>query len=152
MSMQKRTFLFVLLALLVWSLLASLTTGYYYYLYGDLLQKTQKPIIHVNIGVNYGNGTVKWFNQTVARAGDTLLDVTGLEVSLNYTVWPGSGAFLTSLDNVSNSYPYYWMWWTWTPFGWVQGQAAMDRFIVGDGETYYWYYEDTSIWPLPTPP
>lgn len=151
-SVKRRTFVFVVLALLVWALVASLIGATYYYAYTDLYQKTRKPIIYVSLGFNYGNGTVKWFNQTSARAGDTLLDVTGLKFSLNYTIWPSSGAFLDSLDNVKNSPPYYWMWWMWTSFGWVQGQAAMDRFIVGDGETYYWYYEDTSLFPMPTPP
>lgn len=141
MSARKRTFVFVTLALLVWSAVASLTAGYYYYQYNDLFNKTHKPIINVNLGINYGNGTTKWLNQTKSRAGDTLLDVTTLVASVNYTPWPGSGAWIDSIDGVENTKTKYWYWWMWTSFGWAEGQAAADRYIVGDGETYYWYYE-----------
>lgn len=141
MSIGKRTFFFVTLALLVWSVLASLIAGYYYYQYNDLFSKTHKPIIHVNLGINYGNGTTKWFNETKARAGDTFLDVTMLVATVNYTSTPGVGAWINSINNVANTLTKYWYWWLWTAFGWAEGQAAADRYIVGDNETYYWYYE-----------
>lgn len=151
--MKKRTYVFTTLALLVWGFLASMTAGYYYYLYNDLFSKTQKPIVHVNIGVNYGNDTpTKWFNETSVMAGDNLLNVTMLVAKVKYTVWPGSGIFVDSINNVNNSGSLYWMWWMHTTYGWSQGQVGCDRYIVGDKETYYWYYEDTSTWPPPPPP
>ena len=153
MAVKNRTFVSMSLALLVWGLLASLTAGYYYYLYNDLFNKTQRTIVHVNIGINYGNGTpTRWFNGTRVRAGDTLLNATMLVVKMKYKVWPGLGAFVDSIDNVSNSGSFYWLWWVYTAYGWSQGQVASDRYVVDDNETYYWYYEDTSKWPPPSPP
>jgi len=149
---SQRTLLFATLGLLVWGLLASLTAGYYYYSYNDLVNKIKKPVVHINLGINYGHSTpTKWFNETRVKAGDTLLNATMLVANVKYTVWPGSGAFVDSIDNVTNSGSYYWLWWMLTSYGWSQGQVASDRYIVGDNETYNWYYEDTSAWPPPSP-
>jgi len=152
LSVKKRTYVLTVLALLVWGILASLLAGYYYYSYVDALSKTQKPIITANIGINYGNGTVIWHNGTGVMSGKTLLNVTMLVAGVNYTLWPGVGAFVDSIDGLTNSGSYYWMWWMHTAFGWSEGQVACDRYIIGDNETYYWYYEDTSVQPLPSPP
>jgi hypothetical protein len=141
------------MGLLVWALLASLTAGYYYYSYNDLSNKIQKPVVNINIGINYGNATpTVWLNETRAKAGDTLLNATMLVAKVRYTVWLGSGAFVDSINNVTNSGSHYWLWWMHTAYGWYQGSIASDRYIVGDNETYFWYYEDTSIQPTPTPP
>ena len=151
--MKRRTSIILLLGALVWALLASLLAGYYYYSYNDVLSKTQKPIHYVNVGVNYANGTpVKWFNGTAVLAGETLLNATSRVAKVEYTVWAGSGAFVDSIDNLTNIGSYYWLWWMYTTYGWTQGQVASDRYIVGDDETYYWYYEDTSVWPPLSPP
>ena len=149
MPVRKRTFVFVVLALLVWSVVTTSFAGYYYSAYSDLRGKTHRSIIHVNIGINYGNGTIEWFNETEARAGDTLSDVTMLIA--NYTADP-SGAFVNSINGVSYSDSYYWIWWKWTTWGWSEGKVGADRYVVGDGEILYWYYEDIWISPLPKPP
>jgi len=142
------------LVVICWAIAATFTAGYYYYQYSDMLEKTRGTIIHVNLGINYGNGTpTLWFNGTEVKMGATLLDVTMLVSKVDYTVYPGMGALVNSINGVANSDPYYWMWWTWTTWGgWVEGPVAADRYVVEDGETLVWYYEDTSISPLPTPP
>lgn len=148
--MQRRTFIFVSLGLLVWALVASLVGAYYYSSYSDLLQKTGTPI-HVNLGINYGNGTVHWFNNTEARSGDTMLDVTKQVTEVNYTSYP-TGAFVTAIDNVEQTAAKSWIWWTWTEqFGWSLSSVGSDKYVLGDNETAYWYLVDTSTWP-PSPP
>lgn len=104
--------------------------------------------------MNYGDGRpTVWFNGTEAKMGTTLLDVTMLVVNVNYTMYPGMGAFVNSIEDIANSHPYYWMWWMWTTWGgWAEGPVACDRYVVGDNETLFWYYEDTSVSPLPKPP
>ncbi len=150
MSVKRRTFIFVVLAVLLWALVASLVSAYYYYSYNDLYQKTRKPIIHVNLGFNYGNGTVTWSNQTEARSGDTLLDLTTSLARVNYTAY-STGAYVNSIDGVENTMSTAWTWWTWTgQFGWNAGPIASDKYILGDGETAYWYF-GPSTYP-PTPP
>ncbi|MGQ9726498.1 MAG: hypothetical protein ACUVQL_05150 [Candidatus Bathycorpusculaceae bacterium] len=140
------------LTILCWAIAATFSTGYFYYQYADLVSRTKGTSIHVNLGINYGNGTVKWFNNTEVKMGITLLNLTEIVAKVNYTLWPGMGTFVDSIDNVENSPPYYWMWWVWTSYGWMEGPIACDKYLVSDGEALYWYYEDTSVSPLPTPP
>jgi len=149
--MGKRTFVFVVLALLVCLTVATSFAGYYHYMYNDLLKKTRTKTIHINLGINYGNGTTEWFNQTEARAGDTLLDITMLATTVNYTS-STSGATLNEINGRRNSGNYWWYWWMLTNWGWFEGPVACDKYIVGDGETLYWYYQDISIYPLQQPP
>jgi len=153
MAFLKNKWVLATLVILCWASVASLTAGYYYYQYNDVLAKTRGKMIHVNLGINYGDGPTVWFNGTEANTGTTLLDVTMLVATVNYTMYPGMGALVDSINDVVNSHPYYWMWWMWTTWGgWVEGPVACDRYVVGDDETLFWYYEDTSISPLPKPP
>jgi hypothetical protein len=147
LSAKRRTYLFIALPLIVWGLLASLIAGYYFALYTDLSAKTTKPILHVNIGLRNGNSTITWFNGTSARAGDSLLTVTLLITNVNYTEYPISGAFINSINGVANHGSLSWIWWTHTSFGWSLGQIASDKYIVSDGETCVWYFEDTTTYP-----
>jgi len=146
-SSTKRTYLFIALALLVWGSLASLVAGYYYIIYNDLSAKTQKPIIHVNIGIKNENAAINWFNGTSARSGDSLLTATLLVSNVNYNEYPISGALINSISNVAPHGSLFWMWWTHTTYGWSLGQIASDKYIMGDGEPCVWYFEDTSNYP-----
>ncbi|MEM2928286.1 MAG: DUF4430 domain-containing protein [Nitrososphaerota archaeon] len=151
MSFFKNKWAIATIVLALSTIIASSLSIYYYYQYSELLKKIQGTTIHVNLGINDGK-TTKWFNGTAIKSGSSLLDLTMLVANVNYTIYPGMGAFVNSINGVENSHPYYWMWWMWTSYGWMEGPIAADRYIVGDGETLFWYYEDTSISPLPTPP
>jgi hypothetical protein len=140
------------LALLVWGLLASLVAGYYYSLYNNLFTTTQKPIIHVNIGLKNGSANITWFNGTSARAGDSLLTVTELVATVNYS-GSGSSAFVNSINNVANHGSFDWMWWTYsTSYGWFEPPVGCGKYIVSDNETCVWYFQDTSSYPQLSPP
>jgi len=108
----------------------------------------------VNLGINYGDGKgTVWFNGTSAAASSTLLDATKRVATVAGTEYPGMGIFVTSINGVASSHPKYWIWWTWTSYeGWVSGPVACNRYVVADGETLLWYYENTSLIPLPKPP
>jgi hypothetical protein len=121
-------------------------------LYTDLYEKTRRPVIYSNLGLNYGNGTVTWFNQTEARGGDTLLDITEQLATVNYTT-SSSGAFTNSINNIDNTQTTFWIWWAWSDqFGWSQGPVASDKYVLGDNETILWYYQDITAWPYSSPP
>ena len=143
-----------MLAVLCWAIITSFTTVHYYYQYSDLTKRMHRATIYVNLGINYGDETpTTWFNRTEVTLGATLLDVTAKVATVNYTVYPGMGVLVTSINDVENSHPYYWMWWMWTEWGgWVEGPVAADRYVVANGETLFWYYENTSISPPPKPP
>ena len=143
--MTEKTFLvnkWILVALVVlcWALATSFMAGYFYYQYADLSSKVKGTINTANLGINYGNGSaIRWFNETKISAGSTLLDLTRLVVPVNST---GSlGAFINAIDNVSNSDNKYWLWWSYSSYGWTFGQVACDRYVVGENETVVWYLE-----------
>ena len=140
------------LGLLVWAIMASLVSAYYYYSYNDLYQKTRVATIHMNLGINYGNGTIQWYNQT-ARSGDTLLEAT-LQVSEVYYETSAYGAFVKAINGANQPATKSWIWWKWTQqSGWESGQVGCDAYILGDNETVYWYFEEVSPPTyVPSPP
>jgi hypothetical protein len=152
--MADKTFLmnkWILVAMVVlcWALSASFMAMYYYYEYGDLSSKMKGVIITANLGIDYGNGTRRWFNETRITAGSTLLNLTELVTSVNYS--EGSlGAYVNSIDGASNS-SKYWFWWTYSSSTWVLGPVGFDKYVVGDNETLFWYLEDSSTWPPSSP-
>jgi len=141
----------VALVILCWALTASLMAGYYYYQYSDLSSKVKEAVFTANLGINYGNGSaISWFNGTKISAGSTLLDFTKLVASANYTDSLG-GASINAIDGVPNFNPKYWLWWSYSSFGWTLGSVACNRYVVGENETLLWYLQDTSTYPPPSP-
>ncbi len=152
-----RKWVAVSVLLLIWAVSASMLAIYYRSELATLNQRlsasTEGEYVTVNLGIGVQGGDVTWYNGTRVKKGSTLLDVTAQVADVNYTVYPGMGAFVQAINGVVNSDPYYWMWWTWTNWGgWQEGPVAADRYVVADGETLFWYFEDTSQSPLPTPP
>jgi hypothetical protein len=149
-TLVSRWVLFALVAL-CWALAASFTASYYYYEYGDLSSKVKQTMITANLGVNYGNGSeTQWYNGTRINAGSTLLDLTKLVASVNYTS-SLSGSSVNAINGVSSSDGKYWLWWSHSSFGWAFGSVACDRYVVGENETLFWYREAYSSNPEPPP-
>ena len=149
--MLKNKWFLISLIFLCWASVSTSFAGYYYYQY-DLLLTKSREIIHVNLLIDYGNGTRIWYNNTAVRKGATLLDVTIRVARVNFTFYVGMGSFVNAINNVWNKHPKYWMWWMWIKgTGWTEGPVAADKYVVSDGESLCWFYEDTSVSPLPRP-
>jgi hypothetical protein len=145
MTFLENKWVLVSLVTLCWAISTSFIAGYYIFQYSDLSAKVKGVIISADLGVNYGNGSaVVWFNGTKISAGATLLDLTKLVASVNYT------GMMDAINGVSNS-PKWWMWWSWSSFGWSFGYVACDKYVVGENEILLWYYQDVSSYP-PSPP
>jgi hypothetical protein len=129
----------VALVVLCWALAASFMAGYYEYRYTDLLAKVKTSIITASLGINYGNGSsIIWFNNTRINAGSTLLNLTQLLASVDYTSSPLEGAFVNAIDGVHNSNPKYWLSFSYSSFGWMSISVGCDKYIVGENETLVW--------------
>ena len=149
-SLVNKYFLLALVVL-CWALSASLMAGYYFIQYNDLSSKVKKQTIIANLGINYGNGsTVHWFNGTKINAGSTLFDLTKLVASVNYTE-SLTGVSLNAINNVPNSYPEWWMWWSHSSSGWIFGPVGCDKYVVGDNETILWILQNISTYPPSSP-
>lgn len=127
----------VALVVLCWAIAASFKASQYSYQYTDLLAKVKNTMITANLGLDYGNGSAtRWFNGTRISAGSTLLSLTELVASVNYTPYP-TGAWVNAIDGV---FPL-----KRNIGGGMLTQAsdgtrgvACDRYVVGDNETLRW--------------
>lgn len=128
----------VALVVLCWAIAASFKASQYSYQYTDLLAKVKNTMITANLGLDYGNGSAtRWFNGTRISAGSTLLSLTELVASVNYTPYP-TGAWVNAIDGVFPPQTKYWGWYAYSSFGWNPGGVACDRYVVGDNETLRW--------------
>ncbi len=142
--MRERLSKILMLTLLIWAVGASALLASCVY------EKGEKGYVVVNIGFKQGD-SLTWHNNTKVPAGSTLFDVTKLVADVEYKQYP-YGVFIESIEGVRNEGSYYWMWWKWdNKMGWTLGPVGADRYVVGDGETYLWFYEDTSNYPPPKP-
>lgn len=114
--------------------------------------KYMKYVLRINLLLDYGNGTRRWYNSTLVPLGSSLLNATAQVASVNYTSG-AYGAFVNSINGLSNdkSRSMYWIYWVFRDGKWVLGEVAADRFKLKDGDVVAWFYENCSKWP-PEPP
>jgi len=110
----------------------------------NLLQQYESCIMRVNICIDYGNGTIRWYNQTIVPLGCNLLQATRMVAQVNSTYWPAyQASFVDSINGVWNKGAYYWMWYYWDDElkAWKYGDCGADLYILSNGETVRWRYE-----------
>jgi len=136
----------------LWALIASLFAGYYWLQYNDLVERVGNVPIYVNIGIDYGNQTRTWHNNTKALTGMTLFKVTKGVADVTYDTALGFGVYITSINGLEPNATHGWVWWKWDNFSsnWTRIDISADAYAVADSEIFLWYYE--SGWPPPPPP
>jgi len=100
--------------------------------------------MRVNICIDYGNGTIEWYNDTVIPLGYNLLEATKRIAIVNYTYWPSYRAsFVDAINGVWNKGAYYWMWYYWDLElkTWRYGNCGADLYVLSKGEIIRWRYE-----------
>lgn len=153
MEFLKNKWALAAVSVLCWAIAASLAFGYYYYQYSDLVTRLGRATVLINLGVDYGNGTRVWFNET---KGLTLYDAM-LEAGwqVESTSYGAMGLYIKAINGLEESLSEnkYWGWWSWTDYGWAHGGSACDKYIVSPSETILWYYSsmDPTTFQL-TPP
>jgi hypothetical protein len=141
MALLRNKWIIVSMFLACVSLTAIFFAGFYWFKYTDIQSRIGEGLIFVSIGVDYGNGTREWQNDTKAFAGETLFDVTKQVMNVTYEVssW---GALITSINNVSNQGSYAWIYWSLnsTSQTWSMVMEGVDARLVANQEAYMWYY------------
>ena len=112
----------------------------------ELLFFKERSVV-VDIALDYGNGTIRWFNDTVLPRGSTVLHAliaVAMRVEYRYGEW---GAYVTSVDGVaeklvSKSEGYSWMWYVYdrAKGKWVLGPVAADKYELKQGDIVKWVY------------
>lgn len=141
------------IGLVVWSLVATLTTLYYFSLYVETrrtFDELKSLAIDANLLLDYGNGTLKWHNQTVI-AGSTVFEmllIVTKNVSYESSVY---GVFVSEIQGVRNvaetptsGRAWLWYWWNSTSSEWTDLMKASDAYILKPSDSVTWRYESYS--------
>jgi len=107
----------------------------------------RRMILTVNLAIDYGNGTIIWYNGTIVPNGSTLLSLTVLLAKVEYKLYP-MGAYITSINDVSEKIitpgkeGYSWLWYIYDEEKntWVAGLTSADSYLLRDGDTVMWKY------------
>jgi hypothetical protein len=103
----------------------------------------------IDIGINYGNGTLVWKNSTIIPRDASVLDATRLvaQVEFESTAY---GAWVIAINGVANNPDKnrFWLYWYYNEnaSAWFLGDVASDKFIPAERgvKAIQWYYQDTS--------
>jgi len=112
----------------------------------------EEASVTVNIGINYGNGTIEWHNGTIVPSGEFLLNATMRVATVEFANYPGfpgpglPGAFVTGINGVSQNPAanMYWMCWVYKS---ETGQYEMapvgaGSYALTSDQTVQWYYQN----------
>jgi hypothetical protein len=144
MPTLKNKWAIVALVLACWALGASLATGYYWLQYNSLSQQVSGLRITVNIGVDYGNGTRTYYNDTQAFTGESVLTVTK-QVANVETATSSLGTYVSGINGLKAQGNYGWTYWPWNSTGrtWDFAPVGADAYlIVANESTFMWYYQN----------
>ena len=97
-------------------------------------------LIHVNLCIDYGNGTVNWYNNTEVALGTTLFNLTTKIAKADYSYWPTMEPGHILINSINNYTSGYWIWYYWdeSTNEWVFGPVGCDAWILKDNGTYKW--------------
>jgi len=111
-------------------------------------EKLLGNLVLVNLGIDYGNGTVVWYNNTLLPRGATPLSALVAVATVEYKVYSGMGVYVTSVNGVeekilSKSEGYSWLWYIFDreKGQLVPGSVAADRYKLASGDVILWRYE-----------
>ena len=130
-----------------WVLFATFLAAYYWIQYNDLrtrIGSSNSVLTGIDLGIDYGNGSRSWQNDTRALAGQTLFDVTKQVVNITYDVGI-YGTEVLSINGVKKTGGFGWTYWALnsTDRSWSIVMENVDRHLVTNNEIYMWYYSNS---------
>ena len=154
MTIEKRLLIILTLGLISIIALTASVAAFFYIQYEEqkkisdqyrkLIREYENVTMRVNICINYGNGTIEWYNDTLVPLDCDLLQATQLVALVNYTYWETyKTCFVNAINGVWNTDTWFWMWFIWNAEKqeWTYGQVGADTYILSKGETVMWRYE-----------
>ena len=109
-------------------------------------------LIAVNALINYGNGTMRWYNETIPTGWNTYqltLHLTNCHVQADYYGPPLSEHLVHAINGVANSGSFSWWLWTFcqTRDAWVSSGVGADQVQLSNGQTIAWAYAKSTLQP-----
>lgn len=148
MMKQKNVWFWVAALLICTTIGASYATVYYYSEaefykknYESLTGELKNLTMQVNLKVDYGNGTMKWYNATRVPLDATLLTASKMVLDMEFKI-SDFGAFVNKINGVSGDSNQFWLWsyYDSSKGVWTPGQVGSDKWVLHDGDTAAWTY------------
>ena len=157
--------LIVIGILFAWAFTASMVAMIYYseynYVYQKYVESGSQTII-VDIGINYGNGTLVWYNDTKILKGMSAYEALLLvSETVNATTSP-FGVYVKGINGVNENANDSWVYAinrndsdvkAWIQVGnWYYPGVSSDRLTLKDGDAVVWlFYNWRAYFPPPDP-
>lgn len=106
--------------------------------YKTTLESLEKFTVEVDIKIDYGNGSVVWYNNTRVNVGGSLLNATVNNLPIDYRTFE-YGAFVTSINGLEQNDSHFWVW-SYYDGEWRAGSVGADQHILHDGDIVGWTY------------
>jgi len=126
-----------------WALIASFLAGYNWIQYNDIRDRIGGVLVTISLGIDYGNSTRTWRNDTKALTGQTLFDAIKQNANVTYQVGT-FGTEVLSINGVSKQGVFGWTYWILnnTSNSWSIVWENADNYLVTNEETFMWYYQN----------
>ncbi len=121
------------------------------------LKPPRSSLLSADFLLDFGNGTLRWYNDTAVQPGWNLYSATVVLTNgdMQATWYPAyQEHFVSGIDGVSNSNTMYWFLWTYNATAkWQSPQVGADDLPVYNGSVFAWTYcsETPSYAPACTP-
>lgn len=131
---------------LIWAIGASVGLAYYYQtsqtqqtLLNNYASVIDYVAIKVNLGIDYGNETMVWNNNTYVPINAPLLNATMKLAQVNYTVTP-YGIWVYGINGVFEDAGAnkYWLYYVWSGTSWEMGAVGAGEYIPANGDSIKW--------------
>lgn len=153
MAVKTNTLYGVIAILIAVLIVTSSTTAYYYFQYGQQSSLKAKYVgelgrlnvkYYTNILVDYGNGTMRWYNNTSVQPGWNLYITMQVLTNgdMNATYYPSYGEhFVTGLNGVQGTSSQSWWLWSYnSTTSWQSAQTGADQIQVVNGSIFAWTF------------
>ena len=109
--------------------------------YQNMLEDLEHLTIVIHMKIDYGNGTVVWYNETRVPINSTLLTATQIVSSVDYAKFE-FGALITRIDGVGEDPKKFWLWYYLKPEErkWEYGPVGSDQWTLHYGDIVAWIY------------
>ena len=115
--------------------------------YQAIQENIDNVSINIDFIVDFGNGTIIYFNQTRVPVGFSMYDSTAFiigEENIDSIYYSDFNAyFVNSLLGTGNNPDYAWSAWQYQQ-DWELLEIGSNLFIPKDGQTIAWYYQDVN--------
>jgi hypothetical protein len=108
--------------------------------------------VEMNALLNYGNGTLQWYNQTVPSSWNSYeltLHITRCNVESDFYGAPLNEHFVRAINGVINNNGFSWALWTFCQknSAWMYSHVGADLVQLSNGKSIGWVYEKSSQQP-----